>query len=43
MADRRASTIADAGRSPTWRRFRDAFRRHPTAIVGGVVLLRHDR
>ena len=25
--------------SPTWRRFRDAFRRHPTAIVGGVVLL----
>src|SRR5688500_5943572 len=29
-----------AGRSvsPTWQRFRDAFRRHPTAIVGGVVL-----
>ena len=25
--------------SPTWRRFRDAFRRHPTAIVGGIVLL----
>ncbi len=25
--------------SPTWRRFRDAFRRHPTAIIGGVVLL----
>src|SRR5262245_66694000 len=25
--------------SPTWTRFRDAFRRHPTAIVGGVVLL----
>ncbi len=25
--------------SPTWRRFKDAFRRHPTAIVGGVVLL----
>ena len=25
--------------SPTWRRFRDAFRRHPTAIVGGLVLL----
>jgi peptide/nickel transport system permease protein len=24
--------------SPTWQRFRDAFRRHPTAIVGGVVL-----
>ena len=25
--------------SPTLRQFRDAFRRHPTAIVGGVVLL----
>ncbi len=25
--------------SPTWLRFRDALRRHPTAIVGGVVLL----
>src|SRR3982751_2082085 len=25
--------------SPTWRRFRDAFRRHPTAIVGAVILL----
>jgi peptide/nickel transport system permease protein len=25
--------------SPTWRRFKDAFRRHPTAIIGGVVLL----
>jgi peptide/nickel transport system permease protein len=25
--------------SPTWRRFRDAFRRHPTAIAGGVILL----
>ena len=25
--------------SPTWLRFRDAFRRHPTAIFGGVVLL----
>ena len=25
--------------SLTWRRFKDAFRRHPTAIVGGVVLL----
>ncbi|MGE5171926.1 MAG: ABC transporter permease [Rudaea sp.] len=24
--------------SPTWRRFRDAFRRHPMAIVGGVIL-----
>jgi peptide/nickel transport system permease protein len=25
--------------SPTWRNFRDSLRRHPTAIVGGVVLL----
>ena len=25
--------------SPTWRRFRDSFRRHPTAIVGAAVLL----
>ena len=25
--------------SLTWRRFKDAFRRHPTAIIGGVVLL----
>jgi peptide/nickel transport system permease protein len=25
--------------SPTWQRFRDAFRRHPTAIIGGAVLL----
>ena len=25
--------------SPTWQRFRDAFRRHPTAIVGGAVLV----
>ena len=25
--------------SPTWRRFKEAFRRHPTAIAGAVVLL----
>lgn len=25
--------------SPTWLRFKDAFRRHPTALVGAVVLL----
>ena len=25
--------------SLAWRRFKDAFRRHPTAIAGGVVLL----
>src|SRR5215510_7022369 len=24
--------------SPTWQRFREAFRRHPTAIIGGIVL-----
>jgi peptide/nickel transport system permease protein len=24
--------------SPTWRRFRDAFRRHPTALIGGCIL-----
>ena len=29
---------AQAGSPLTWRRFREAFRRHPTAIVGGVVL-----
>ena len=31
--------IAPKSVSPTWQRFRDAFRRHPTAIIGGVVLL----
>ena len=25
--------------SPTWRRFRDAFRRHPTALIGGGILI----
>jgi peptide/nickel transport system permease protein len=25
--------------SPTWRNFREALRRHPTAIIGGIVLL----
>src|SRR6202040_1096106 len=25
--------------SPTWRRLRDAFRRHPTALIGGVILV----
>ena len=32
---------ADAVRSvsPTWRRFREAFRRHPTALIGGAILL----
>ena len=35
-----ASPIASAKSvSPTWRRFREAFRRHPTALVGGAILL----
>jgi peptide/nickel transport system permease protein len=35
-----ASTIAPAQSvSPTWRRFRDAFRRHPTALIGGAILI----
>src|SRR5436190_21091892 len=25
--------------SPTWRRFRDAFRRHPTALIGAAILV----
>ena len=25
--------------SPTWTRFRDAFRRHPTALIGGAILI----
>jgi len=25
--------------SPTWRRFREAFRRHPTALIGGAILV----
>lgn len=31
--------IAPRSVSPTWLRFKDAFRRHPTAIAGAVVLL----
>ena len=35
-----APSIASAKSvSPTWRRFREAFRRHPTALVGGAILL----
>jgi len=36
-----AAVAIDAPRSasPTWQRFKDAFRRHPTAIFGAVVLL----
>jgi peptide/nickel transport system permease protein len=34
------ATVLAAPRSasPTWQRFQDAFRRHPTAILGGIVL-----
>ena len=34
-----ASPLAPAKSvAPTWRRIRDAFRRHPTALIGGVIL-----
>jgi peptide/nickel transport system permease protein len=33
-----AVLAAPKSASPTWRRFQDAFRRHPTAIFGGIVL-----
>jgi peptide/nickel transport system permease protein len=39
MADIALPTAAAPSVSPTWLRFKDAFRRHPTAIFGGVVLL----
>lgn len=32
-------TAAPRSASPTWLRFKDAFRRHPTAIAGAIVLL----
>jgi len=34
-----ATLSAPKSVSPTWLRFKDAFRRHPTAIAGGLVLL----
>ena len=34
-----ATLSAPRSVSPTWLRFRDAFRRHPTAIVGALVLV----
>jgi peptide/nickel transport system permease protein len=34
-----AVIAAPRSSSPTWRRFRDALRRHPTAIVGAFVLV----
>ena len=33
------SLASDRSLSPTWRRLRDAFRRHPTALIGGGILL----
>jgi peptide/nickel transport system permease protein len=33
-----AVLIAPRSKSPTWQRFQDAFRRHPTAIIGAMVL-----
>ncbi len=38
MAMTAAAALPKSG-SPVWRRFRESLRRHPTAIVGGVVLL----
>jgi len=34
-----AAIAAPRSMSPTWQRFRDAFRRHPTAIAGAAVLV----
>src|SRR5690242_16344128 len=31
--------VATRSLSPTWRRFRDALRRHPTAIAGAIILV----
>jgi peptide/nickel transport system permease protein len=31
--------VATRSLSPTWRRFRDALRRHPTAIIGAIILI----
>lgn len=40
MADTMTATPpVQKSASPTWQRFKDALRRHPTAIVGAVVLL----
>ena len=33
------AVLAPRSVSPTWLRFKDALRRHPTAIAGGIVLL----
>jgi peptide/nickel transport system permease protein len=34
-----SEALAVRSASPGWKRFRDAFRRHPTAIVGAAILL----
>ena len=34
-----APAAAPRSMSPTWRRFREAFRRHPTAILGAAILI----
>jgi peptide/nickel transport system permease protein len=39
MASVPAAAAAPRSVSPTWLRFKDALRRHPTAIAGAVVLL----
>ena len=39
MTDAAIAIPAARSESPTWRRFKEAFRRHPTAIAGAVVLL----
>jgi peptide/nickel transport system permease protein len=39
IANSVAAAAAPVSTSPTLQQFRDAFRRHPTAIAGGVVLL----
>jgi peptide/nickel transport system permease protein len=39
MASLATSAPVPKSVSPTWKRFRDAFRRHPTAIAGAIILL----
>ena len=39
MVSTAMTTAAPKSLSPTWLRFKDALRRHPTAIAGAVVLL----
>ena len=39
MTSQAAALPSPTSVSPTWGRFKDALRRHPTAMVGGVVLL----